>query len=154
MPDYLQKVPPENAHGVMATSGWHADIIKFKGARAQILNDQYKREYSNGVNMDEFSANGWMNASLMIDVLERAGSLDKGKIRQTFMETNISPDHEVLSLHAFEGIRFDQEIDGMKNQNPYGNNVIIQAVGDNMVMVGPTTFAGEDKFLWPVQNWQ
>ena len=139
------------AEGNFATAGWDVGAVEYKGEAAAALNDKFKTEYSGGQDLNEFSASGWLNASVMLNAIERAGSTDKEAIREALQSTEIGPDDQELSLHAYEGIKFG-EVRGMTNQNIYSGKLIIQVQDGNYVLIGPNTLVTEDKFIWPVEH--
>ncbi len=139
------------AEGNFATAGWDVGAVEYKGAAAAALNDKFKTDYSGGQDLNEFSASGWLNASVMLSAIERAGSADKEAIREALQSTDIGPNDHELSLHAYEGIKFG-EVRGMTNQNIYSGKLIIQVQDGKYVLIGPNTLVTEDKFNWPVEH--
>jgi branched-chain amino acid transport system substrate-binding protein len=147
--DYLS-FAGDAAEGILATNGWHVGLTEYKGEVATALNEQYKTEYSDGTNMNEFSASGWLNATIMCEIIERAGSADREEIRTALANFKVDDTDYSLSLHAFQGIDF-QEVRGMINQNIYSGKIITQCQNGEYVLVGPTTLVKTGNFIWPVK---
>ena len=147
--DYIE-FAGEAAEGLLATNGWHVGLCEYKGEVATQLNEQYKTEYSNGVDMNEFSASGWLNATIMCEVIENAGAADREAIREALANFNVDSSDYALSLHAYEGIEFGQ-VRTMYNQNKYSGKVITQVQDGQYVLVGPTTLVKSGNFIWPVE---
>lgn len=147
--DYLE-FAGEAAEGILATNGWHVGLCEYKGEVATQLNEQYKTEYSNGVDLNEFSASGWLNATIMCEVINNAGAADREAIRDAMAAFKVDDTDYALSLHAYEGIEFTN-VRTMCNQNKYSGKVITQCQNGEYVLVGPTTLVTSDNFIWPVE---
>ncbi len=147
--DYIE-FAGEAAEGLIATNGWHVGLCEYKGEVASQLNEQYKTEYSDGIDMNEFSASGWLNATIMCEVINNAGAADREAIREALANFKVDSSDYALSLHAYEGIEFT-DVRTMVNQNKYSGKVITQCQNGEYVLVGPTTLVKSDNFIWPVE---
>ncbi|HWQ77774.1 MAG TPA: ABC transporter substrate-binding protein [Anaerovoracaceae bacterium] len=136
---------------ILTLSGWNAGILKYKPEGAAALNDEYKAIWSK--DMDEYSANGYLAGAMMCDALERAGSVDKEAVRETFASTDIDADSDVLILHPYTGIHF-ADVRGMHNQNEAATMVTLQILNGGYNLVGPLEMVGADSpLVWPVPAW-
>ena len=150
-PAFVEKAG-KSAEYVMTLSGWDPDILGSKPESSKKLNDEYKAKY--GSNFSEYSANAWMSAMVLFSAIERAGNLKPEAIKAAVDATAIKADQPALSLHPYEGISFSQEVRGMKSQNTYARQVIVQVQNGKFRMVWPFNTAPKDVQLgWPVPNW-
>jgi branched-chain amino acid transport system substrate-binding protein len=150
-PAFVEKAG-KSADYVMTLSGWDPDILGSKPEISKKLNDEYKAKYGN--NFSEYSANAWMSAMVLFDAIERAGSVKPEAIKAAVDATNIKAGSLALSLHPYEGISFSQEVRGMKSQNTYARQVIVQVQNGKFRMVWPFNTAPKEVALgWPVPNW-
>ena len=150
-PAFVEKAG-KSAEYVMTLSGWDPDILGSKSEASKKLNDEYKAKY--GSNFSEYSANAWMSAMVLFDAIERAGNVKPEAIKAAIDATDIKGAHPALSLHPYEGISFSQEVRGMKSQNSYARQVIVQVQSGKFRMVWPFNTAPKDVQLgWPVPAW-
>ncbi|WRS27557.1 ABC transporter substrate-binding protein [Oscillospiraceae bacterium MB08-C2-2] len=154
VPDYIEK-SGKLTEGVIATAGWHVGLLDYKPEAAAKLNEQFKKDYAptSGLDLDEYSASGWLNASVMLAALESAGTVDKDAIRDALANMDVPADDPLLTLHAFGGIKFG-EVRTMTNQNPYSGKIIVQSIGGEYKLVGPLDLTGEKSpGYWPIPTW-
>ena len=150
-PAFVEKAG-KSADYVMTLSGWDPDILGSKSEASKKLNADYKAKY--GSDFSEYSANAWMSAMVLFDAIERAGSLKPEAIKTALDATDIKGDQVALSLHPYEGIKFSQEVRGMKSQNTYARQVIVQVQNGKFRMVWPFNTAPKDvQISWPVPAW-
>jgi branched-chain amino acid transport system substrate-binding protein len=150
-PAFVEKAGKASEY-VMTLSGWDTDILSAKPEQAKKLNERYKQKY--GSDFSEYSANAWMSAMVLFDAIDRAGSLQADKIRDALAKTDIKPGGTPLLLHPYDGINFSEEVRGMKNQNKYARQVIVQVQNGKFRMVWPFDTAPKDVQLkWPVPAW-
>ena len=150
-PAFVEKAG-KSAEYVMTLSGWDPDILGSKSEASKKLNDEYKAKY--GSNFSEYSANAWMSAMVLFDAIERAGNVKPEAIKAAIDATDIKGGHPALSLHPYDGISFSQEVRGMKSQNSYARQVIVQVQNGKFRMVWPFNTAPKDVQLgWPVPAW-
>jgi branched-chain amino acid transport system substrate-binding protein len=148
-PAFVEKAG-KSADYVMTLSGWDPDILGAKSEASKQLNDTYKAKY--GSDFSEYSANAWMSAMVLFNAIERAGSLNNDAIKAAMDATNITGNDLALMLHPYEAISFSQEVRGMKNQNAYARQVIVQVQNGRFRMVWPTAPKGV-QLSWPVPPW-
>lgn len=137
---------------VIALSSWNPGLLEYKPARATELNNKYKAQY--GIDLDEYSANGYLAASIVCDVLERAATLDKDKIRDAFAATDWAADDPNLVLHPYKGLKFG-EINGMTNQGLNSDQIFVQIKDGAFKLVGPLHIVSMEKsgIVWPVPTY-
>jgi branched-chain amino acid transport system substrate-binding protein len=112
---------------------------------AKPVNDAFKAKY--GADFDSSSGEGYGNIWLIKDVLERAGSADREKIRDALAKTNYTSGKALLLPH--KKITFDEN-----GQNPYADEVYLQAYKGKYYIVYPFEFADPDfKAVWPKPKW-
>ena len=112
---------------------------------AKPINDAFKAKY--GEDFTSASAEGYSNIWLIKDVLERAGSVDREKIRDAFAKTNYTSGKALLP--PYKKIIFNE-----KGQNPYADMVFSQAYKGQYYIVYPFEFADPDyKVVWPRPKW-
>ncbi|MFT3961274.1 ABC transporter substrate-binding protein [Propionivibrio sp.] len=151
LPAFVDK-SGKSAEYVMTLCSWKPDILNSKPAASKKLNEDYKARY--GTDFSDYSANAWMSAMVLFDAVERAGSLKPEAIKAAMDATDIKGDHVALSLHAYDGISFNQEIRGMRSQNIHARQVIVQVQNGRFRMVWPFDMAPKDVRLnWPIPAW-
>ena len=150
-PAFVEKAG-KSADYVMTLSGWDPDILGLKSEASRKLNDEYKAKY--GSDFSEYSANAWMSAMVLFDAIERAGNLKPDAIKAALDATDIKGNQLALSLHPYEGINFSQEVRGMKDQNIYARQIIVQVQNGKFRMVWPFNTVPKDvQLIWPVPSW-
>lgn len=150
-PEFVEKAGKASEY-VMTLNGWTPDILISKPEASKKLNDEYKAKY--GTDFSEYSANAWMSAMVLFDAIDRAGSLKADAIQSALVATDIKVDSKPLLLHPYDGIAFNQDVRGMKNQNSYARQVIVQVQNGKFRMVWPFNMAPKDVQLkWPVPAW-
>lgn len=150
-PAFVEKAG-KAADYVMTLSGWDPDILSSKTEESKKLNEEYKSKY--GTNFSEYSANAWMSAMVLFDAIDRAGSLDATAIKDALSATDLKVDNKALLLHPYEGIKFNEDVRGMMDQNKYARQIIVQVQNGKYRMVWPFETAPKDVQLsWPVPNW-
>jgi branched-chain amino acid transport system substrate-binding protein len=108
------------------------------------VNAEFKKAY--GFDMTGFAGVCYTSAYLIKDVLERAGSIDKEKIRKALVETDMKIKEKGNILHY--GIRFDE-----KGQNIHATELINQVQGGQFVPVWAPEFSLA-KPIWPFPGWK
>jgi branched-chain amino acid transport system substrate-binding protein len=149
VPDFVTKAGPA-ANYVLTLSGWDTDILNSKPKESTELNNQYKSKYNDG-DMDSYSVNGWLGASVLMNAIERAASVDKEKVREALASTNLTDKDTELLLHPYKGVKFGQ-VGKMTNQNIYSAQLMMQVIDGKFKMVGPLG-ATKNKPVWPAPKW-
>lgn len=150
VPEFLKNAG-KNANFVMTFSSWDSGILKFKNDEAKRINERYKKEYSNGVDMDTYSANGWLGAAVMVNAIERSASTETEKINTALAATDLPATAYECTLHPFQGIKFGKTL-GMTNQNLYAKSVILQILDGKFTMIAPTSMVPDkdSALVWPI----
>jgi branched-chain amino acid transport system substrate-binding protein len=102
-------------------------------------NDKFRARY--GYDMDGTMARAYTAAVLLVDVLERSGSLKPEDIRKAFKETDW-PEEKVPM--PWMGIKFDDT-----GQNIKGVGIIVQILDGTKHTVWPFAIA-TTPYKWPV----
>jgi hypothetical protein len=57
-------------------------------------------------------------------------------------------------MHPYEGIKFNEDVRGMMNQNKFARQIIVQVKDGKYRMVWPFDMAPKDvQVTWPVPAW-
>lgn len=75
----------EQANGITGFTQWNPDL---KRPGVKELADKFKKRYQ--VDMNQNGAKAYAGVWVIKDVLERAGTLDKDKVREAFTKTNLN----------------------------------------------------------------
>lgn len=133
---------------IFSACAWTADMVSARSEEAQKLAADYKAAY--GTDMTEYEVNGWLGMAVVVDALERCGSIDHDTLAKALMETNLTPDDEALMFHDYAGVTFG-EMDGMTNQNTKANACFVQCINGEYKYI--TTSADDATMVWPVPGW-
>lgn len=110
------------------------------------INEAFKARYKTDFTMA--SGEGYSNMWLIKDVLERAGSTDREKIREALAKTNYTSGKALIM--PYKKIVFDE-----KGQNPYADETFLQAYKGKYYIVYPFEIADPDyKAIWPRPGWK
>ncbi len=112
------------AEGVVGLSVWNGDMNK-PGVKE--LAAKFQSRF--GVPMDQNAAKAYVGMYIMADVLERAGSTDKDKIRDAFKATNLTSGP--ATLLTVDAVKFDAN-----GQLPQ-QSLVMQVQGGKFVTVWP-----------------
>ena len=100
-----------------------------------------------GIDMATVSAMTYSNLYTLLEVLEKAGSRDKEKIRQAFADIVI--DSGKAMILPFEKIDFDET-----GQNPYQRMTVSQFFDRKIRVISPAEFTAPGiKIVWPMPPW-
>jgi branched-chain amino acid transport system substrate-binding protein len=148
--DFIEKAGT-NAEYIYGSTGWNSGLLAHLGDEAKAINEQYKALM--GFDMDEFSANGYLGAAVVVDAIERAASSDPAAIHKAIQETDIKPGHPALALHPYKGVKFG-ELMGMQNQNIYSEVTMTQILNGEFVVVYPFEMLGDNNpAVYPAPDW-
>ncbi|MCF8052914.1 MAG: ABC transporter substrate-binding protein [Desulfobacterales bacterium] len=104
----------KNAQYVFDIVEWETDINK---AGAKEANEKYKTKY--GQNLTGEAVDAYLAMYVLADALERAGSLDREKIRIALSETRYTDGQGMIV--GYDAVEFDQS-----GQNKYASPVMVQ----------------------------
>jgi len=116
---------------------WHNP----QSPRARAVFDAYQKKF--GTTMSNHSVQGYEVMFVLRDALERAGSMDRDKLREAIAKTNLTD--QILTQ---ESIRFDEA-----GEDIYAMPALIQVQNGKPVVVGPAKYA-EAKPIFPVLKWK
>ncbi|HWU41175.1 MAG TPA: ABC transporter substrate-binding protein, partial [Candidatus Acidoferrum sp.] len=101
-----------------------------------------------GYEMNAYVAQGYSNAYIIADALERAGSADKDKIRDALAKTNITSGPALIT--GYQKIAFDAT-----GQNVDSHGVISENFKGRRSAIWPVANRHKDtKPVWPIPAWK
>jgi branched-chain amino acid transport system substrate-binding protein len=112
-PSFLQATG-KNARYLFDIVEWETDVNK-EGAKE--ANEKFKSKY--GYNLAGESVDAYVAVYVLADALERAGSLDPGKIREALATTNYRKGRGMIV--GYDGVEFDKT-----GQNKHASLVMVQ----------------------------
>lgn len=118
---------------------WATDVKK---AGVPEVAKRFKDKF--GVDMNGHAAETYLSTYVLKDAIERAGSLDREKVRDALAETNICGDQNIL---PYDCIRFDSS-----GQSPEAQLIVMQIIDGEHKTVWPFNTASAD-VVWPVPAW-
>jgi len=127
---------PQLADLIMDGNYWHNP----RSERARRVMEAYQKRFN--APMSSHSVQSYSALMVLRDALERAGSPDRGQIREALAKTNLG-DH-ILPQGP---IQFDKT-----GENVNAQPALLQNQGGKTVVVGPSQFA-EAKAVFPVPRW-
>jgi len=127
---------PQLADLIMDGNYWHNP----RSERARRVMEAYRARF--GAPMSSHSVQAYSATMVLRDALERAGSLDRAKIREALARTRLT-DH-ILPQGPIE---FDRT-----GENVNAQPALLQNQGGRTVVVGPAAFA-EARAVFPVPRW-
>ena len=128
------------AQGAMNRSAW--DIGK-PGTPTSKINDMYKTK--TGRDLDDTSGRNMQGFFALAEAINRAGSTEPEKIRETLTRTDLKPDQLMM---GYNGIKFDQT-----GQNILASTYLIQLKGKQYQLVWPQK-AATASLDWPMKGWK
>ncbi len=120
---------------------WNPDI-KLPGAKE--LNEKYKKLYSE--EMDGSITYTYSGVYVVRDVLERAASTDKEKIRKALAETNLKPGEKGIVWPY--GVKFNPN-----GENEFATICITQILAGRKQTIWPREYAPIEP-VWPIPKWE
>jgi len=139
-PDYIRETGKLSEY-FFSNAIW-SHTVKIPGVAE--LNSEFKKLY--GFDITGFGGVCYTTVYVIKDVLERAASIDKEKIRKAIIETDIKVKEKGNILHY--GIKFDE-----KGQNIHACEILNQIQGSQFIPVWPSDFA-VGKPIWPFPGWK
>jgi len=92
----LVQIAGENAEGFMYTAQFHPDA--FTHPEAGVFTEAFRAEYN--IDPETFSVTGYDGYMLLLDAIERAGSVDPEKIREALLQTSFTGARGVTEFDA------------------------------------------------------
>lgn len=124
-PEYIQRLGPLS-EGTLTVS----EFSKYTG-KGRELNDRFRARFGTDITGD--SAYAYQAVWVLRDALERAGSVDRQKVRDALAATDLQGPHMILPA---ERIRFDAT-----GQNGFVSLFVVQIQNGELVPVWPAEFA-------------
>ncbi|MFG1343334.1 ABC transporter substrate-binding protein [Xanthobacter autotrophicus DSM 431] len=145
-PSFYKAVPQKAVDYLFVQEDWQIDRLKSdKDPRVVDANTRFKAQA--GYDINSYGAQGISNVYLIKDVLERAGSADREKIRDALATTDITSGMPLIV--GYQRIKFDEQ-----GQNTFGHGVISENIGGERRTVWPAeNRAADTKPVWPVPDW-
>ena len=145
VPEFYKAVPPESVAYMFVQEDFQFDITDVAEWTRPVdkkFNDLV------GFGITAYGAQGYSAVYTIYDVLQRAGSVDKEKIRDAFTKTNITSGPALIM--GWQVIHFDkdgQNLDahGVISQNLKGKRTTIWPVANRPKGVKP---------VWPIPSWK
>jgi branched-chain amino acid transport system substrate-binding protein len=139
-PDYIRETG-KLSENFISNAIW-SHTVKIPGVAE--INAEFKKLY--GFDITGFGGVCYTTAYVMKDVLERAASTDKEKIRKAIVETDMKMKEKGNILHY--GVKFDE-----KGQNIHACELLNQIQGSQFLPIWPTESAVA-KPIWPFPGWK
>jgi len=139
-PDYIKETG-KLSENFFSNAIW-SHTVKIPGVAE--INAEFKKLY--GFDITGFGGVCYTTAYVMKDVLERAASIDKEKIRKAIVETDMKTKEKGNILHY--GVKFDE-----KGQNIHACELLNQIQGSQFLPVWPSD-AALAKPVWPFPGWK
>jgi branched-chain amino acid transport system substrate-binding protein len=139
-PDYIRETG-KLSENFLSNAIW-SHTVRIPGVAE--INAEFKKLY--GFDITGFGGVCYTTAYVMKDVLERAASIDKEKIRKAIVETDMKMKEKGNILHY--GVKFDE-----KGQNIHACELLNQIQGSQFLPVWPSESALA-KPIWPFPGWK
>ncbi|MET3354658.1 UNVERIFIED_ORG: branched-chain amino acid transport system substrate-binding protein [Xanthobacter viscosus] len=145
-PSFYKAVPQKAVDYLFVQEDWQIDRLKTdKDPRVLDANTRFKAQA--GYDINSYGAQGISNVYLIKDVLERAASTDREKIRDALAATDITSGMPLIV--GYQRIKFDEQ-----GQNTFGHGVISENIGGERRTIWPSANRAPDtKPVWPVPDW-
>lgn len=145
-PSFYKAVPQKAVDYLFVQEDWQIDRLKSdKDPRVVDANTRFKAQA--GYDINSYGAQGISNVYIIKDVLERAASADREKIRDALAATDITSGMPLIV--GYQRIKFDAE-----GQNTFAHGVISENISGERRTVWPTDNRTADtKPVWPVPDW-
>jgi len=145
-PSFYSAVPQAAYEYMFTQEDWQIDRMKADVSDVIVAaNKKFKEAL--GYEMNSYGSQGFSNIYITVDVLERAASKDKTKIRDAFAATEITSGPALIT--GFQKVIFDEN-----GQNPHAHGVISQNIAGERLTIWPSENRLETtKPVWPVPKW-
>jgi len=139
--DYRKTLGKDGEY-ILSREVWALDLAKKKPMIAKV-NEIYKKRF--GRDMNGNSARSFTGMMVLADAINRAGSTNPGKIRETLEKYTLSGDKMIM---PWDGVAFDAKT----HQNTKGRGIIVQLIDGQFHTVWPFELASRD-VIWPIPAW-
>lgn len=131
-----------DADYVISREVWASGLGQVKPIIRQV-NDMYRAKY--GADLTGNSARAFTGLMVMADAINRAGSIEPGKIRQALLATDMPAGQLIM---PWDGVKFDPAT----GQNTLAKGIIVQIQGGAYQTIWPWDLATAD-LIWPMPGW-
>ncbi len=145
-PSFYKALPQRAVEGMFVQDDFQVDIMQAtKDPAALDANKKFQEKM--GYPLNAYGAQGVSNVYILRDVLERAASVDREKIRVALAATNITSGTALIT--GYSRINFDD-----KGQNVHAHGAITQNQGGQRRTVWPAeNRVSGTKPVWPLPDW-
>lgn len=140
-PEY-QKAMGKLMNNIILNLHYHP-TLKGPNNKNQIVNERFKKQY--GIDMDDYSAPAYDVMWVLADALERAGSVDREKVRNAIASTNLTIDNSPV-IRPMQ-YKFDE------NGQAAATGVFAQYQNQKLLCIWPEKYAAA-KPIWPMPTWK
>ncbi|MDI4664577.1 ABC transporter substrate-binding protein [Xanthobacter autotrophicus] len=145
-PSFYKAVPQKAVDYLFVQEDWQIDRLK-TDTDPRVLDANTRFKAQAGYDINSYGAQGISNVYLIKDVLERAASTDRDKIRDALAATDITSGMPLIV--GYQRIKFDEQ-----GQNTFGHGVISENIGGERRTIWPSANRAPDtKPVWPVPDW-
>jgi branched-chain amino acid transport system substrate-binding protein len=144
-PNFYKAVPAEAVNYMFVQEDFQIDITEV-APWTQAVDKKFNQML--GYGLTAYGAQGYSAVYTIYDVLQRAGSLDKEKIREAFVKTNITSGPALIM--GWQKIAFDKD-----GQNVDAHGCISQNLKGKRNTIWPVANRGQGiKPVWPIPAWK
>lgn len=158
-PSFYKAVPPKAVEYMFVQDDW--DVNSYKKSWHPELNEKVKAKL--GYGMNSYSAAGYGSMYLVKDILERAASTDREKIREAIAATDITAKgcarierkaggkvYCPALVRGITRIKFDEQ-----GQNTSSHGMITQNQKGEKIPLHPVNLRPQGaKVIWPLPTWE
>ncbi|WP_085991407.1 ABC transporter substrate-binding protein [Oceanobacillus senegalensis] len=141
IPKFLEVVG-EDSNYIISRVAWALGLGRVKPIVTKI-NELYRSRYNE--DMNETNARSFTGLLVLADAINRAGSINRDKIRRALRHTNIPGNHLIM---PWQGVRFDSN-----GQNILADALLAQIINQQYKIIWPLSVA-ETKVIWPAPSWE
>jgi branched-chain amino acid transport system substrate-binding protein len=143
-PNFYKAVPQAAIDYMFVQEDFQIDITEV-APWTQAVDKKFREML--GYELTSYGAQGYSAVYTVYDVLQRAGSVDKEKVREAFAKTNITSGPALIM--GWQKIAFDKD-----GQNVDAHGVISQNLKGKRTTIWPVANRPKDvKPVWPIPAW-
>lgn len=127
------------------------DVLDIKPKANEVADIIYERT---GNTVQDNTANGFMDAGILYEAIEQAGSTDADAIVKALEDMDMPSDHMALALHPYDSVSFGDYDPGfgypmMYHENQTSTPSITQILDGEYRLVWPIPEGFESPIVWP-----
>ena len=143
-PNFYKAVPQAAINYMFVQEDFQIDITEV-APWTQAVDKKFREML--GYELTSYGAQGYSAVYTIYDILQRAGSVDKEKVREAFVTTNITSGPALIM--GWQKIAFDKD-----GQNVDAHGVISQNLNGKRTTIWPVANRPKDvKPVWPIPAW-